>query len=241
MAEPKGSLRHVRRYVNQAQDQLDAALFTGSPSLAAAASGGPDWVSPLESDGYLECWNERFLERLGIPERLSEFSAFWPFKAQTQGVIREAGTPHWDALARIGLAGDGGTVPGAVMVEAKAHRGELLKLTDASGATPASLDKIKASFATARDYLGVPVSAPAWESHHYQVCNRLAHLYWMNVVAKMPTWLVWVFIVDDPVWPDRLSAWEWHQTFEQVGAAAGLPPDNPLADKITAVYLPASP
>ena len=63
----------------------------------------------------------------------------------------------------------------------------------------------------------------------------------MNVIAKMPTWLVWVFIVDDPVWPDRLSAWKWHQTFEQVKAAVGLPPDNPLTDKITAVYLPASP
>ena len=49
------------------------------------------------------------------------------------------------------------------MVEAKAHRGELLKLNDASGATPASLDKIKTSFATARDYLGIPASVPAWE------------------------------------------------------------------------------
>ena len=89
MAEPKGSLRHVRWYVNEAQDQLDAALFTGSPSLAAAASGQPDWVSPLESDGYLECWNERFLERLDILEQLPEFSAFWPFKTQSGGVVKE--------------------------------------------------------------------------------------------------------------------------------------------------------
>lgn len=127
------------------------------------------------------------------------------------------------------------------MVEAKAHRGELLKLNDASGAMPDSLDKIKRSCVATRDYLGVPASAPAWESHHYQMGNRLSHLYWMNVIAKMPTWLVWVFIVDDPVWQDSLSAWKWHQAFEQVKAAVGLPPDNPLADKITAIYLPASP
>ena len=64
MAEAKGSLRHVRWYVNQAPDQLDAAVFTASSSLAAAATQRPEWVSPLAGDDYLECWNERFLERL---------------------------------------------------------------------------------------------------------------------------------------------------------------------------------
>jgi hypothetical protein len=60
--------------------------------------------------------------------------------------ISPRGTPHWDALTRVPLGGD----VGVVMVEAKAHRGELVKPNDSSKAEPDSLDKVRKSFAAVR-------------------------------------------------------------------------------------------
>jgi hypothetical protein len=235
----KGSKRHICWYVNEAPDQLDAALFSASPSLAGAAASEPTWVSPLADEGYEEFWNERFLERLELlDDHLEAFREFWPFKPWVNGKVNPRGTPHWDALARVPLA-DG--TYGAVMVEAKAHRGELVKRNDKSKADAASLKKITKSLAVARDYYGVAATAPAWESRYYQFCNRLAHLWWMNEQANVPAWVVWLLIVDDPVWRDRMTAPQWHDAFEAIKRDVGLSSRHGLADRISVVYLPAAP
>jgi hypothetical protein len=229
MAQARGSQRHIRWYVNEAPEHLNAALFTASPSLAARATDRPYWVSPLAAEDYLECWNERFLIKLGLEHLLPPFRAFWPFRGQ--------GTPHWDALARVPL----GAGEGVVLLEAKAHRGEFLHLRDRSGARGASLATIHGSLAAARSFYGVPESGPAWDEVDYQVVNRLAHLYWMNEVARRPTWLVWLFVLDDPLWPDQLSAPDWYAAFQAAMARVGLPQEHPLADRIAALYLPPAP
>jgi hypothetical protein len=182
--EPKGSLKHVRWYVNERSAYLTDTIFTASPSLAAEAVGDLRWVSPLAAEKYLECWNARFLDKLDLLDRLEAFQAFWPFSG--------SGTPHWDALATFPTT-DGF---GVVMVEAKAHRGELVKPDDRAGATDeASLALIKQSCLDARDFYRVPPRTPPWEESFYRVGNRLAHLYWMNREAKVPTWLIWIFFL----------------------------------------------
>jgi hypothetical protein len=236
----KGSKRHICWYVNDAPDRLNAALFSASPSLARAATSDPDWVSPLADDDYDEFWNERFLERLELlNDHLDSFRKFWPFKPWVNNKVNPRGTPHWDALARVPLIG--GSL-GAVLVEAKAHRGELVKPSDHSKADAQSLEKIRKSFADVRDFYGVAEAVAPWESHYYQFCNRLAHLYWMNERAKVPTWLIWVLIVDDPAWPsDAMTATQWHETFQLIKTEVGLPAEHPLAEQIRVVYLPAAP
>ena len=224
----KGSLSHIRAYVNEDSEMLDAAIFSAAPSLVAEARGDLRWVSPLASDGHLECWNERFLERLDLLDRLQSFQEFWPFSG--------SGTPHWDALATVPTT-DG---VGVVMVEAKAHRGELVKPGDATGSTGSALAQISRSCTIAREFFGVPADTRPWETSYYQVGNRLAHLYWMVTKAQMPTWLVWVFIVNDPVWSDALTAHQWHAQFEAVKHAVGLRSGHPLEHRIAAVYLPPS-
>ena len=62
----KGSMRHICWYVNETPEVLNAALFSATRSLAAAAAADPTWVSPLADEDYEECWNERFLERLDL-------------------------------------------------------------------------------------------------------------------------------------------------------------------------------
>jgi hypothetical protein len=63
----------------------------------------------------------------------------------------------------------------------------------------------------------------------------------MNERAAVPTWLVWVLIVDDPVWRDRMTAPKWHGAFEAIKNEIGLPAEHRLADRISVVYLPAAP
>ena len=63
----------------------------------------------------------------------------------------------------------------------------------------------------------------------------------MNERAKVPTWLVWVLIVDDPVWRDRMTASQWHEAFQAIKPEVGLPARHRLADRISLVYLPAAP
>jgi hypothetical protein len=235
----KGSMRHICWYVNEASAILNAALFGSSWSLAAAAAADPTWISPLADEDYEECWNERFLERLDLlASHLDAFHEFWPFKAWVNGKVNWQGTPHWDALARVPLK-DGRR--GAIMVEAKAHRGELVKPKDRSGAKPDSLEKIRKSFAEVRDFYEIKQGVPPWETRYYQFCNRLTHLWWMNKPADVPTWLVWVLIVDDPVWPDRMTAPEWHEAFQAIKGEVGLYTGHRLEDRISVVYLPAAP
>jgi hypothetical protein len=237
----KGSKRHICWYVNEppARDHLNAALFSASPSLVEAAAADPIWVSPLADEDYEEYWNERFLERLDLlDEYLASFSDFWPFKPWVNGKVNQRGTPHWDAIARVPLASGG---RGVVMVEAKAHRGELMKPKDRSKAKPDSLKKITKSFSDVRGYYKIAADVPPWESRYYQFCNRLAHLWWMNMRAKVPTWLVWVLIVDDSVWRDRMTAPEWHRAFETIRGEVGLRAGHRLEDRIGVVYLPAAP
>jgi len=230
MAEPKGSLKHMRWYATERADHLTDAIFSASPSLASEARGSLDWLSPLPGDQPQECWNERFLERVGLVDQLAAFRDFWPFSG--------SGTPHWDALARVPVL-DG---QGVVMVEAKAHKGELMKPGDKSGARAMdSIAKIGRSCAAARTFYGVSPTTVPWEARYYQVGNRLAHLYWMNEIAETPTWLVWLFFTNDPSWDDRLAAHEWHKLFETVRQEVGLPAHHQLDSRIAAAYLPPSP
>ena len=63
----------------------------------------------------------------------------------------------------------------------------------------------------------------------------------MNQRAKVPTWLVWLLIVDDPVWRDRMTAPQWHGVFQTIKNEVGLSARHRLKDKISVVYLPAAP
>jgi hypothetical protein len=63
----------------------------------------------------------------------------------------------------------------------------------------------------------------------------------MNEQANVPSWVVWLLIVDDPVWRDRMTAPQWHDALEAIKRDVGLPSRHGLADRISVVYLPAAP
>jgi hypothetical protein len=219
----KGSKRHIQNYVNESPEELSALLLSASPSLSAASTGPIDWVSPLVKDGYKEYHDREFLRRVDLDGSWEKLSAFWP-----------KGGPTWDAIAKV----ETGSGKGAILVEAKSHPGETPNPNRSRAKAPESIAKIEVALGATREFLQVPSCAPSWMTAHYQVCNRLAHLYFMNRILRVPAWLVWLFIENDPDWEDSASAEEWLIYLNNIYRAIGLPDEHLLKDRIITAILP---
>lgn len=105
---------------------------------------------------------------------------------------RERGnTPNWDIVSTCQIAGG----QGLVIVEAKAHRGELHR--DGKDSGNAGNDKcISAAVAAANDALGG--RATGWglcTDTHYQLCNRFAWA-WKVASLDVPVVLVYLGFLD---------------------------------------------
>jgi hypothetical protein len=106
------------------------------------------WLSPTASDEYAEYYDEEFLARLGITKLKVPLKEFWPPSG-----------PRWDGLAK--------TVSGKlILVEAKAHIGEVIKYGSAA-TNPKSICKIGKALAKAKKAFGATDDAP-WETPFYQ-------------------------------------------------------------------------
>jgi len=218
----RGSQKHVQRYVNHYPEILNSKLISTSPSLSALSTGTIEWVSPLAKDDYKEYRDADFLDQLGLGHLADKLSDFWPKKG-----------PSWDALARITTESGSG----AIIVEAKAHCGETPYPDQSKAISQTSIKKIDASLIRARKFYGVPDQAKCWRTSHYQVCNRLAHLYFMNEELKVPTWLVWLFVIDDPDWPDSLCESGWLKYINGIIHDIAFPAHHPLKDRIVTVHV----
>ena len=188
----KGSLRWIQRAVAERWPSLEA------PILAAAGSDQTIiWRSPLEADGYAEYRDGAFLDLLGLSHLRQPLTDFWPDRG-----------PQWDALAQL----DGG---GVLLVEAKAHIGELCSPGSAAGA--ASLARIAARLDEVAEALGASATRAPWTTHFYQLANRIAHLHFLRS-SGVDAWLVLVNFLSDPDMggPETEEAWEaayavaWH-------------------------------
>lgn len=209
--------------MNDCSEVFNKLLFRASPSLSSDCMGSLVWVSPLAQDDYREYRDQEFLERLGLGMHSGRLSVFWP-----------DGGPCWDALAKVRTRSG----RGAVLVEAKSHLGETPDPDICRAVSRSSLAKIDAGFSCARRFFRVPDDVPSWRNVNYQVCNQLAHLYFMNEELKVPTWLVWLFIVDDPDWSDCADRAIWRNYLREIYYEIGLPGDHPLKNRIITVCAP---
>jgi hypothetical protein len=177
----KGSQRQLQDYVNKAPSELNQQIFGAISSLPR--SYGLRWVSPLkgkaEEEGYQEYSDAKFLIAVRQAELSFELQRFWP-----------SGGPSWDALAIVYTGG----LPGVLLVEAKAHPGEIASSCGARDQM--SKQKINAGLNATKSWLGVGKRSD-WFSQYYQSANRLAHLYFLREIAKVPAWLANIYFVDD--------------------------------------------
>jgi hypothetical protein len=165
-------------------------------------------------------FRDDFLVPLRLEMHQAALRDFWP----VQG-------PQWDALAL--LPAD--TATGVLLVEAKAHPGETVS---ACGATsPASLAKIEAAFALVQGFMRIShtVTPADWMSGSYQLANRLAYLYFLNEIVRVPTFLALVNFVDDRTHrPTSVADWQQHQ--QSLFRSLGIHADCRMLDRVVTVY-----
>jgi len=201
----KGSQRQLQDYVNNAPSELNQQTFGAISSLPR--SYGLRWVSPLmgkeEEEGYQEYSDAKFLIAVRQAELSFELQRFWP-----------SGGPSWDALAIVYTGGP----PGVLLVEAKAHPGEIASSCGAKDQI--SIEKIKAGLDATKTWLGADKRSD-WYTQYYQSANRLAHLYFLRQVAKVPAWLANIYFVGDESHVPT-SREDWDEKIAEVGRCLGL-------------------
>lgn len=181
----KGSQRWLQNLVNNRPELLADAL---RPRLGLSRDISISWLSPLESDDFAEYRDRAFLKRIGISLQHRALRTFWPSSG-----------PQWDALGKTNR-GD------ILLVEAKAHIGELK--SDCVAGT-SSLTLIQRSLAEAGRYFE-STTTTEWSKTYYQYANRLAHLYLLRELNRLPAWLIFLYFInaEDVDGPKSVDAWQ---------------------------------
>ena len=219
----KGSQFHLQNLINEYPDYLNCLILSSSPSLRVYALTHPKWVSPLASNDYTEYHDEQFLEAIGFPQLLPKLAGFWPSRG-----------PVWDALATVEGINDS---RGVILVEAKSHTLELGNPGYVCKASGKSLEKIKTALTTVKDALGVKRESN-WTGEYYQYANRLAHLYFLNVIGQVPTWMVFLYFVGDVEQNGPSTVAEWTSAISEMRTKLGLPQYHLLNERIVNVFAP---
>ena len=192
-----GSLRDIQILVNGFPD-----FFTNKiKEHIMIESDRIDWVSPLKDDDFSEYRDNGFIEKLGIQNLETSLSAFWPKRG-----------PQWDALGK-------GDDEEYFLVEAKANIDEIV--SPETKATEKSLELIKKSLDGLKKYLKVNNKVD-WSGTFYQYTNRLAHLYFLRALNKLPANLIFVYFIGDDSVSGPKSVEEWNAALTVMKKYLGL-------------------
>src|SRR5262249_47617005 len=100
--------------------------------------------------------------------------------------------------------------------EAKSYPLEMY--SDGCKATEPAKARILGALQSAQAWLSV--DSADWIGPLYQFANRLAHLYFLREIARVPAWFVNVCIAGDPYRPTPVTV--WHEALKSAKAALGL-------------------
>ena len=195
----RGSQRWIQYFVNEKPVTLNK-------EIANQTGGGADirWLSPLKEDEHAEYRDNQFLERLGVKCR-KPLHDFWPRNG-----------PQWDAFGRR----SDGTV---ILLEAKSHSDELT--SDMGAEDPSSIDKISEALRLTKEHYGVGAGFD-WTKNYYQYANRIAFLYYLSELCKIPTILIFLYFANDYTVEAPLSVSEWSRKISEVKKQLGLSAKN---------------
>jgi len=141
-----------------------------------------------------------FFERFDVKTEIP-LEDFWPSDG-----------PQWDALGR----SNAGSL---FLVEAKSHIPEMISSLRAENED--SIRLIHESLEETKRYLNSSVEVD-WSHRFYQYTNRLAHLYFLRVLNKMPAYLVFVYFVNDAEQNGPTSVTEWEGAIKLLNSYFGL-------------------
>jgi len=177
------------------------------------------WISPIPRNGFCE-YRDNFLEALGLIGHREQLCKFWPRKG-----------PVWDGLGVMKVENDC-----CFLLEAKSYPGEMR--TRMQACDPRSIRLIQRSLAQVKHYLGAPEYAD-WTKPYYQFCNRVALLYFLNIIIQKPAYLALVNFVDDSTTGKPTSANQWETHYKGVYRDLGIGSESSLLDRILSVYTTA--
>ncbi|KSV17093.1 hypothetical protein CY91_04700 [Dehalococcoides mccartyi] len=217
----RGSRLHLQKLVNGNCEYLNQLVLSCSPSLHEFALAQPVWVSPLAHQNYCEYRDSAFLEILRLSSLKQELSEFWPRLG-----------PSWDALAIVAANNEG---HGVLLLEAKSHFRELGNSACACGAKDKSLEKIELRLSTVKSALGVKKDFN-WLGDYYQFANRIAHLYWLNTIEQVPTWMVLLYFIGDSEQRGPNTVVEWRTKLNEMKTELGLPEHHSLSNRIIEIF-----
>jgi len=194
----KGSQKWIQKLANEKPDLLNSLIRT---RLNLPDANNITWLSPIAEDGYAEYQDQAFLDLLNVKLPNVSLSDFWPSRG-----------PVWDGLGR-------SETGKAFLVEAKSHISEVLSPKTGAGVT--SLRKIKKSLDETKSFLH-STSEHDWTSTFYQYTNRLAHLYLLRGLNKVPAYLVFVYFVNDKEMNGPKSIDEWNGALSLLTSYLGI-------------------
>jgi hypothetical protein len=211
----RGSQKWIQEAVNSNPPNLDDFIRAKLPELTAI-----QWQSPLKDDDYAEYRDASFLKRIGLEHLSPELKEFWPDRG-----------PQWDALARFDALApfDKG---GVLLVEAKAHIGELC--SSSAGAEGASLSKIKDALSETAEFIDARPRVP-WTDCFYQLANRLAHLYFLHNHGVSAKLVLTNFVGDSDIGGPG-SPEEWRAAYQIVWHVLGIPARHKLLADIIEIF-----
>jgi hypothetical protein len=199
--DTKGSQKWLRVLVNEHKSIFFREIVREMARLNLNNLDQIEWLSPLRKDKYVEYSNSAFINKLGVRLEHKALADFWP-----------NGGPVWDGLAKV----DNRDI---LLIEAKSHIGELRNSLRAND--PDSLKKINQSLTQTQEFLGVK-SHLGWTAPFYQYTNRLAHLYFLRDLNKLPAHLIFVYFLNDPDMHGPSTKEEWQGALKLMKTLLGL-------------------
>ena len=210
----RGSLKWIQTLVNQRSDLLNRLV---RENCRLEPDEAIEWVSPLADDQYAEYRDDAFLRRLGVELGQRPLREFWPRLG-----------PQWDALGHT----DGGAV---FLVEAKANIPEFVS-PDSGATSPASISLIDDSLKEVQRSLRVDTGID-WAGKLYQYANRIAHLYLLRELNRLPACLLFIYFVGDKDVDGPQTAEEWKAAIEVAERVLGLPTRHRLSDYVADIFV----
>lgn len=221
-----GSEWHLLRYLGRHRQRLDRAIISEIGTL-----GRIEWLDfGFDQKKRKKKWYDAELEGLEFlagPEYAAVRAAwkkFWPQSGTSQ---------NWDAVGWF-LANDGNR--GLLLVEAKAHTGELE--SDCGAENTESVRRIKRALEDTKKHVKAKGDAD-WFKKYYQYANRLAVLHFLRMNC-IPARLLFIYFTGD----ERDDGKEcpadengWKKAIEEQDKYLGLPNDHQLTPYIHKVYL----
>jgi len=195
----RGSQKWLQILINRHPDLIRTEFLkaTGLPPAL-----GIEWLSPLAHDEYAEYRDKCFVERLRVELPYVSLTSFWPERG-----------PVWDGLGRSGE-------DHLIMIEAKSHIAEVAS-PGTSAVAETSIALIQDSLQKTKNFLA-PSAKADWSQTFYQYTNRLAHLYLLREVNRLPAYLVNVYFFNDDEMGGPASREKWEGALELLKVYLGV-------------------